>query len=77
MDSETTPVQNGSDSSQQTQTDEEKPASPQPEEDWFLFASSTLTSIFLYALDKSIVANIIPGRDAQPNWVAVPRMDSV
>lgn len=27
---------------------------------WFLFVSSTLTSIFLYALDNTIVANIVP-----------------
>ena len=27
---------------------------------WFLFVSSTLTSIFLYALDNTIVSNIVP-----------------
>ncbi|KAL9640075.1 MAG: hypothetical protein Q9164_000510 [Protoblastenia rupestris] len=27
---------------------------------WFLFVASTLTSIFLYALDNTIVANIVP-----------------
>ena len=27
---------------------------------WFLFVGTTLTSIFLYALDNTIVANIVP-----------------
>ncbi|KAI8932349.1 hypothetical protein NX059_010542 [Plenodomus lindquistii] len=45
------------------------PRSPVPESEetrkitgfkWFLFVSSTLTSIFVYSLDNTIVANIIP-----------------
>lgn len=27
---------------------------------WFLFITSTLTAIFVYALDNTIVANIVP-----------------
>ena len=61
-------------SSQQNMSDTEKggEVSPSESEDeskdirtitgfrWFLFITSTLTAIFVYALDNTIVANIVP-----------------
>lgn len=41
---------------------------------WFAFVVSTLTAIFVYSLDNTIVANIIPVRIShQPNLSFVHR----